>query len=412
LVYQGDKYTWTNGIEIRFHNSNHWGKLSYAEDLPINFDPDFKFYEYDGTRNIFSAFSSFESSWTDNLLLFADAQLVYHSYGIDNEKSGKFFTSYNNSTGKTVGNGNRIFNINHIFFNPKIGMTYLINSLSSISGFLAITSREPRMSNIYSASEAFYGAKPQFEATVDSLGNIYYNFEKPLVKPETMFDFELGYNFKNEIISFTANLYYMLYRDELVKSGQLDLFGDPIDGNAPQTVHSGIELSGKIKLIHSNDYGNLDLVGNLTYSRNRIIEYDFLIGNNESISLKGNSIAGFPDLLGNLRVNYSLGDFYCSGILKYIGSSKTDNYGDMLKTNSKLKSYLEYGYYTDNNLDAFVLLNMDFAYSFQNIFDLESISVQMKVNNILNLNYASGAEGKEFYPGAERNIFFGIELGL
>jgi iron complex outermembrane receptor protein len=291
-------------------------------------------------------------------------------------------------------------------------VTYSINKASSIYGFAAMTSREPRMSNLYSASEAFYGRKPQFESKQDLNGNILYNFDKPLVKPETLFDFEAGYNFGNSIWNFTANLYYMLYKDELVKSGQLDLFGDPIDGNAPQTVHSGIELSGNMHILNSNRFGKIDLSANLTLSQNKIIEYDFSTGKDEVISLKDNPIAGFPDLLANIRINYTFGEFFCSAIVKYIGSSKTDNFGDLLTKNDKINEFLSYGYYIDNNLDAFTLLNMDFAYKFINIFGLESISLQMKINNVLNLNYASGAEGKEFFPGAERNIFFGLELGL
>jgi iron complex outermembrane receptor protein len=165
-------------------------------------------------------------------------------------------------------------------------------------------------------------------------------------------------------------------------------------------------------LLNSNRFGKVDLAANLTFSQNKIIEYDFPIGKDEIISLKDNSIAGFPDLLANFRINYTLEEFFCSAIIKYIGSSKTDNFGNMLTTNGKLKEFLSYGYYNDNNLDAFTLLNMDFAYKFINIFGLESISLQMKINNVLNLNYASGAEGKEFFPGAERNIFFGVELGL
>lgn len=412
LIYQTNKFTWTNGLELRFHRSNHWGKLSYAEDLPSNYDPDFKFYEYNGSRNIFSVFSSIHSKITNNLDLFADAHLVSHSYGLDNEKSGKFFTKYLNYKSEVIGNGKELFRINHIFFNPKVGINYLINSNSALLAFVAITSREPRMSNLYSASEAFYGKKPQFQSKMDQNGNILYNFSKPLVKPETMFDFEIGYNFQNMFGKFNVNLYYMQYEDELVKTGQLDILGDPIDGNAPRTLHSGLEISGLLHLFKSADYGELDIIGNLSVSRNMIIEYDFPIGKDEIISLKDNPIAGFPDLLANFRINYTLGEFFCSAIVKYIGSSKTDNFGDMLTTNGKLKEFLSYGYYTDNNLEAYTLLNMDFTYKFNNLLGLESILMQLKVNNLLNLNYASGAEGKEFYPGAERNIFFGIGLDL
>lgn len=412
IEYKSDNYQWISGLEIRFHRSNHWGKLQYAEDLPLNYDQDFKFYEYDGARNILSAFSSFQTNLTQNFSLFADVQLVNHSYSINNEKSGKFYTVYNNQSGYQVGNGGDLFNINYYFVNPKVGLTYILNQSSTVYGFAAMTSGEPRMANLYNASEAFSGAKPQFEATVDPKGNIYYNFEKPLVKPERLYDFETGYNLKSDNFSFSLNYYYMLYKDELVKSGQMDFFGDPIDGNAPQTFHSGIELSGNVKLFKSIDYGEIEFLGNLSFSQNKIIDYNFKIGNGESISLKDNPVAGFPNLLANLKFQYSLSNLYAGISIKLIGNSKTDNFGDMMINNPKLKSYLGSDYYTDNNLESFSLLNFDLSYKFQHILTLNTLTLQLKINNVLNTLYASGAEGKEFFPGAERNIFIGMELGL
>jgi outer membrane receptor for ferric coprogen and ferric-rhodotorulic acid len=38
--------------------------------------------------------------------------------------------------------------------------------------------------------------------------------------------------------------------------------------------------------------------------------------------------------------------------------------------------------------------------------------LQFKVNNLLNKLYAAGAEGKEFFPGAERNFYFGTEISF
>jgi len=410
-----DDYSLTFGMALRLHLSNHWGKIQYAEDLPINYDPDFKFYEYDGVRNIFSLFANFNMSLTDNLLLFADLSLNYNSYAINNEKSGKFYTKYTDINYKIVGNGNDLFNINYLFVNPKIGLNYLINQNSSVFAFAAMTSREPRMSNLYSASEAFYGAKPQFETHIYPSPEgvlVYYDFNKPLVKPETLFDFELGYNLLTSDLSLNVNLYYMYYKNELVQSGQLDNFGDPIDGNAPQTVHSGLEITAAYDLFKTSNFGKLSVKGNITYSSNKIKEYSYKIALNQSISLQDNPIAGFPNLMANVKLIYNFDNFYFGTTIQHIGKSKTDNFGDMLTDNQALKDYLSYEYYADNNLDAFTIINFDFDYKFNKFLTFNDLLVQLKIKNALNLKYAVGAVGKEFFPGAERNIFLGFELGL
>ena len=48
----------TIGAEARLHGSTHWGKIQYAEDLPAGYDPDYHFYSYDGSREIFSLFGT------------------------------------------------------------------------------------------------------------------------------------------------------------------------------------------------------------------------------------------------------------------------------------------------------------------------------------------------------------------
>ena len=47
----------------------------------------------------------------------------------------------------------------------------------------------------------------------------------PDVKPETLHDFELGYNKTFNGLSITANAYYMLYKDQLVLIGAINGVG-------------------------------------------------------------------------------------------------------------------------------------------------------------------------------------------
>jgi iron complex outermembrane receptor protein len=411
LIINGENSVLNIGLEARFHRSIHWGKIQSAGDLPSNYDPDFKFYQYDGNRNIFSGFVSYNYLINSNIHLFADGQLIYHNYSIDNEKKGNFYTTYLADNGTLIGNGGKLFSINYVFFNPKVGINWTLDEKQDVYSFIGLTSQEPRMENLYNASEAFTGATPNFAQFIDAQNQVRYDFSKPLIKPENLLDVELGYDYKTETMKLNANLYWMLYNNELVKSGQLDIFGDPIDGNAPKTLHIGIELSGSHLLFH-NDNNELSLLWNCSYSHNRILDYTFQLGNNQSISLNNNPVAGFPDLLGNARLNYNFKNLFASLQFVYVGESKTDNFGDLLSTDV-LKNYLGTEYYSDNTLNPFSIFNFDLSYKFViNSISIKFIELQLQVNNLTNRIYAAGAEGKEFFPGAERNVFLGVKLGL
>ncbi|MES2765190.1 MAG: TonB-dependent receptor [Bacteroidota bacterium] len=398
IVWSHEGGELTLGAEARLHRSEHWGKIAYAENLPSGFDPDFKMYSYNGERDIFSFFAREQYEVLKDVLVNAEAQIIRHSYRIRNEKAGNNFTNYQIMTGGNIGNGDELFDVNFLFINPRLGVNW--NATENLSAFtsVAFTSREPRMANLYNADESIYGGRPLFKT--DTSGRI--DFSSPLVKPERLLDIELGSRYRDENYSAGINFYWMEFFDELVKVGQLDIFGNPIDGNAPRTRHTGIELEANSFLFKSATYGNLQLGGNATFSQNRIIEYNFLKGDGTSISLADNPISGFPDILGNLILTYNIGEFNTRIIGKYVGGFKTDLFGDM-------KGLADYA---DNDLDAYTVVNFDASYDFKNVFSLQFLKGRVQVTNLLNNLYAAGAEGRQFFPGAERNVYFGVELGL
>lgn len=403
----------TAGAEVRIHRSNHWGKIAFAENLPENYDPEYKFYNYDGIRNIYSAFLREEFKINEKLTISGELQAVNNYYAIDNEKAGKVFTQYLDTDGKTVGNGDKLFGINYLFLNPRIGANYNLDETMNLYALAAYTSREPRMVNLYDASSAFSGDEPLFEVKILDNGTKTYDFSKPLIKPESMVNIELGWTFRNADNFINVNAYWMEYFDELVKSGQVDIFGAPIDGNAPRTRHFGVELQGSTVLF-SSKYGKVLLSGNATYSKNNILEYGFKTKLGKTVDLADNTVAGFPDIMANARLSWVWNDLYVSVLCKHVGEFRSDNFGDMLTENADLKAHLikKGDYYIDNKVEAYTIFNADISYTFRNILSLQSLGLRMQAGNLLNTLYAAGAEGKEFFAGAERNIFLGIELGL
>jgi len=410
VVWDHENGVFSAGAEIRIHRSEHWGKLKFAENLPEGFDPEFNFYSYDGKRNIYSAFVRETYNVNEKLTINIEGQLAVQRYAIANEKDGTNFVEYQTQNGTIGQNGGEIFDINYVFFNPRVGANYNFDDNNNIWGLIALTSREPRMANLYRASQSWTGAVPLFQFDTAN-GNRIYDFNQPLLRPEQMLDIEFGYGYRNNFFRFDANVYWMEYTDELVRSGQLDLFGAPIDGNAPKTRHYGLELDFAATAL-TTKYGSLAVLGNATISSNKIIEYDFLTRQGEAITLAGNDIAGFSPFIGSASIRFMNEDFFADLSCKYVGGMRTDNFGDLLIEDPRLKAHLRSEFYNDNKLDSYFVINANFNYKIAEFMGARSLRAHLQLNNLTNELYAAWGAGREFFVAAERSIFIGFELEL
>ena len=413
LVWEHEKGVLTLGAEYRSHNSIHWGKIRYAEQLPSGFDPDYTMYEYQGHRRILSAFAREEWNISDKFSLKAEAQLVHHVYGISKEKAGNSYTSYIDINGNSIGNGNQLFSKDYLFLNPRIGSVLKADEDNTFSFSLAYTSREPRMRNLYAAEDSYFGARPLFQSSILPNGQIAFDFSHPLVKPEHMLNTELGWKYQSNNVNVGITIYVMNYYNELVKSGRLDIFGVPVDGNAPRTDHMGIELELSKSFMVSQSY-TLELAGNLTYSKNTIIDYTYYTAKGEAVSLNNNTVAGFPDIIGFGRISLRNNSTLLSIHSKIRGGFHTDNFGNLLRTDARIKEDLSNsltGYYTDNTVNSYTVFGMDIQYECKNVsIGIPALRLKMQAINIFDTLYASGGEGKEFFPGQRRTIIFGAEI--
>ena len=401
----------TFGAEIRLHRSDHYGTIAFGTGLPDGVKNDYKVYSYNGSRDIFSIFARERLQVTDKLSISGELQVVHNRYAIDNEKAGGLYTSYNVSPTAVVTNGDKIFNQNYLFVNPRLGATLAIDDKLSFYTQIAVTSREPRMDNLYKASESIWGETPNFKyvSTSDTTG--YYDFSEPLFKPETMVDFELGANYRDDKKSFNANFYWLEYFDEFVKNGRIDVMGSAVDVNAPRTRHIGIELQGSITLYKKESLA-VYLDANATYSYNRIVDYDYIYKDQDTISLKDNPIACFPDIIAAAGLSCMWNGLYASLQGKFVGASRTDNFGSLLANDPRIKKILGKKYYADNTLDPYFVMNADISYTIKKMPYFESLKLHLQINNVLNELYAAGAVGKDYFPAAERNFFFALEVGL
>ncbi len=293
------------------------------------------------------------------------------------------------------------FTVDDLFLNPRVGINYKFNEHQNVFISLARVTREPRLKNYYDAAESSAGEIPQFELNPDGT----FNFNSPLVKPETMNDFELGTSFANDYLVLNLNLYYMLFENEIVKNGKVDRFGQPITGNVDQTTHIGAEVSAVVKL-----FNELEIFGNASYSKNKITTGKYFINDTESIDISDNSISGFPEFLSNIGIQFHLNNFYIKLNAKYVGNFYSDNFDSNL--NEYLLSYPGFVDYSDNVNDSYFVVDFYGSFEFNLFNGLTNSKVFIQVNNIFDNLYSAYAIGKEFFPAAERNFIAGIQIGL
>lgn len=372
------------GGELRIHRSEHWGNINFAENLPAGVTKDYQYYFYRGAKNIFSGFINESYNLTNKINLLAELQISYHKYRLYDEKYLQ-----------------NDFSISNLFINPRIGMNYKLNENQNIFVSFARVSREPRLKNYYDAAESSAGELPNFE--LDNNGN--YNYENPLVKPETMNDLEIGISHQSNKLSINLNLYYMLFENEIVKNGKVDRFGQPITGNVNQTTHTGVEFSFIYKPI-----SEVEIFGNASYSKNKIVEGKHYLSESVWLSLNDNHISGFPDFMANFGMQFNYSGFLLKLNSKYVGKFYSDNFSD------KLSEYLlvNPGFvdYDDNVNDAYFVVDLFLSYEFSLFNGATNSKVFVQVNNLFDDLYSAYAIGKEFFPAAERNFIAGIQIGL
>ena len=134
------------------------------------------------------------------------------------------------------------------FFNPKAGVR--VDLSPGASAYLSVgrTEREPARSDLlYGEDNA--SALPDFSA----------------VKPETVWDVELGAEWRTKSLLLKANLYDMEFRNEIAATGELSAIGQPLRKNVDRSFRRGIELEAGWQALDA-----LRLTASVNASRNRI----------------------------------------------------------------------------------------------------------------------------------------------
>ncbi len=381
LEIRHERGSHTIGGSMYYFESDHHGEVVWAQHIRGTLDPRHKYYQYFGKKWQGSFYVQEHYELTDRLSAQATGRLRFQSYDFDQEKIGAF-AGYQ-------------YDVNWLFFSPRLGLNYKLIEQASLFGNFAVSSRTPTDASIYDANDP--GLVPSLKVTgvgVDGLPT----FGDPTAKNERVYDFELGGTFRARLLSAEVNLFWMEFRNEIIPEGGVDDMGLPITTNADRSMHSGIETALTVSASNS-----LTCYANFSYNYNRIKEYV----NVEGLDFKDKTTTGFPDYIGNAIVSYDNSGISLTGRLRFVG-----------------RRYVELWNIDDLSLDPYAVISVSAGYTFEDFLNMGRLTLTGRIDNLGDKKYefsgyggnwkegASAGGWAEYFVAPERTFFGQISLEL
>lgn len=383
------------------YDGRHFGEViwsRYASDSEIR-QP---YYDNEATKKDFNIFGKVNYQLTSSLNGYLDLQyrrIDYDFIGFD-------------TNGQNVAQDDQLN-----FFNPKAGLFYDINGRSKAYVSFGVANREPNR-NDYT------------ESTADS---------RP--EAETLYNTELGYRQRFEKAAFSANIYHMLYKNQLALTGQINDVGAATRRNIEDSYRLGLELVGGVELSEG-----LEFNAALTLSQNKIAEFTEFIDNWDywfqdfentpaedlepqqyAVTHTDTDLAFSPSVIASGELAYDFlanknGKSFTVALLgKYVGQQYIDNTSN-----------------ENTVLDPYFFSDLRLSFNIKTKF-IKEIGMTLLVRNLLDSKFSTNAwtyryqsagyDGRPddpttrlesgsqynltgFYPQAGRNFLFGLNFSF
>jgi iron complex outermembrane receptor protein len=362
LQYHAAKTQLTLGGAVTRYTGSHFGKVVWAQK---GLSANNRYYDLDAQKNDFNIYGKWQQNITEKWQWFTDLQwrrIKHHIEGFENNPGLFIDQAYN-------------------FFNPKAGISYHVNNLLAYASY-SIAHKEPN--------------RDDFEASAQQLP-----------RPEKLHDIEAGIEDKNAKRSWSAVVYYMRYKDQLVLSGKINDVGAYTRTNIDKSYRIGLELQGSVVI---NSW--LQAVANLTLSRNRISDFtefidDYDNGDQKINTYKQTDISFSPNFIGSGSIILTpIKSLELDFLSKYVSKQYLDN---TQNDNRKLKAY-----FTEDVRAVYPVKNKW----------LKNASIIAQVNNVFNRKYEpngytfsyytnnSLTTENYYYPMAGTNFMVGLNIKL
>jgi iron complex outermembrane receptor protein len=390
LTLEGDRHTHTIGGSFYYFESDHWGRVVWAQHIGGQLPPQHKYYQYYGKKYAGSLYSQTHSQLTEKLSSQVTAQFRYQRYSFDQVRMGAF--------------AGHDYALDWLFFSPRLGFNYAVNDAVNLFANFAVSSRTPTDASIYDANDPYI--LPSLVTESVSADSSVYQFGDALMDNERVYDFELGGSYRTDKYALELNLFWMDFRNEIIPYGGLnENTGLPITTNADRSVHAGIETSASVK---PNDW--LTVSGNFAYNYNRVKKY---VANLDGfdIDLKDKQLTNFPDYLGNFLIDAERGRWRVTNRIRFVGRRYMDLY-----------NFDEYA------LDPYVVASLSVQYTVEKFSSLGNLTLSARVDNIGDKKYETSGYGgnyayddgsqvvvggwAEYFVAPERSFYFQMQLEM
>ncbi len=367
------------------YDGRHFGEViwaRYANDSEIRDT----YYDNESTKKDFNVFGKINYQLTSSLNGYLDLQfrqVDYSFIGLDNDR-------------RSIEQNDQLN-----FFNPKVGLFYDVNEQAKAYVSFGIANREPNRTDYT-------------ESTISS---------RPL--HETLYNTELGFRQSFEKAAFSANLYHMLYKNQLALTGQINDVGENTRRNIEDSYRAGLELVAGIELTD-----NLDFNAAATFSQNKISRFTEFVdnwdtGEQEVINHVDTDLAFSPNVVvsGELEYDFFKGkndkSFKLALLGKYVGKQYIDNTSN---ENTVLDPYFFSDLRLSFNVKTKFVKEIGMTFLIRNLLD-SKFSTNAWTYRYLSAGYDGRGddpytrlEGNDiynltgFFPQAGRNYLFGLSF--
>lgn len=349
--YTTDKLSLLFGGSWSLYNSPHWGELDWVQDDPTGFTPGMRWYENNVRKHDANLFAKADWEVARGLHLYADLQYRYVSYnawGVNDNYDGEI-------------DGMQVIDVDkkYHFFNPRAGLTYNFAKRHTLYASFAIAQKEPTRSDF-----------------TDRFREVFPSSEK-------LYDYELGYRYDGKYFTGGVNLYYMNYKDQLVKTGQINDNYDALNINVPESYRRGIELAASARFTRW-----FTLSANATLSQNHIRDYVNKVsswdGGYVETPMGTTTISYSPNVIAGAMFDFHVRGFEAILHTQYVGKQFFTNYRN-----------------ANMQLDAYCVSNLDLAYTLRTKA-ARSVRFGVTIYNIFNAEYCNNGYGySEYHDNAQ-----------
>jgi len=348
----------------------HNGDVIWAQfSNPNDFKP--RYYDDKATKKDGNVYLKTTIKPTDKFTTFVDLQYRTISYD---------FMGFDTSLINT-----QPLNASYGFFNPKVGINYLVTKNTNVYASYSIANKEPNRNDFVQSSK----------------------LSRP--KSEQLNDLEIGVTHRLKNVSIGVNYYDMQYKNQLVLNGQINDVGAYNRVNVAGSFRRGAEVE-----LNANISKYFTFNGNVTLSQNKVKNYteyidssnvDYSVFTQYKVKYTNTDISFSPNVIAAANfILKPIKNLEISFLNKYVGKQYLDNTSD-----------------NERAIDDYLVTDLRVNYTIKTKL-IQEINLIAVVYNLSNTKYETNGYNYSYYlddklikanylaPAAPTHFMLGLNL--